>query len=49
MMRPGEMSGRENAGAGVPSGSMLEDTDIEIGMSASEGGRTTEEGGEIFC
>lgn len=39
MMRPVEMSGRENVGAGVPSGSMVEDTDIEIGRSASGGGR----------
>jgi hypothetical protein len=38
MMRPVEISGRENVGAEVPSGSMVEDTDIEIGMSAVRGG-----------
>lgn len=43
MIRPLEISGRENVGAGVPSGSMVEDTDIERGMSVRRGERPLRE------
>ena len=48
MIRPLEISGRENVGAGVPSGSIVEDTDIERGMSVRRGEATAEGSGEIF-